>query len=100
MDDHPVHITPNHHPPNIDVLPKSLVQISLAAKQLVRHSSTSPNKRRQPLPSLLYKSFFYDEDANISHAFILVPCILVYSTVDILIMDEVRLSHSLASCMR
>ena len=42
MDDHLVHTTPNHHPPKMDVLPKTFLQIILAAKWLVRHSSTSP----------------------------------------------------------
>ena len=34
--------TPNHHPTKMDVLPKTFVQIILAAKWLVRLSSTSP----------------------------------------------------------
>ena len=48
---------PNHHPSKMDVLPKTFVQIILAAKCLVRHSSTSPNQQRQPLPSLLYSIY-------------------------------------------
>ena len=52
MDDHPVHIIQNHHPTNCS-------KIILAAKWLVRHSSTFPNQQRRPLPSLLYLSFFY-----------------------------------------
>ena len=43
MNDHPVQTIPNHHPTKMDVLPKPFVQIILAAKWLVRHSSTSPN---------------------------------------------------------
>ena len=54
-----VHTTPNHHPPELDFLPKTCLQINLAAKWLVLHSSTSPNQQRRPLPSLLYLSFFY-----------------------------------------
>ena len=54
MDDHLV-----HHSPKMDVLPKTFLQIILAAKQLVRHSSTSPKQQRRSLPSLLCKYFFY-----------------------------------------
>ena len=32
MDDHLVHTTPNLHPPKMNVLPKSFLQIILAAK--------------------------------------------------------------------
>ncbi len=32
MDDHQVHATPNHHPTKMDVLPKTFLQINLAAK--------------------------------------------------------------------
>ena len=53
MYDHLVHTTPNHHPPKIDVLPKTFLKIILAAKWLVRHSSASPKQQRRPLPSLL-----------------------------------------------
>ena len=35
-----VYTTPNHHPPKWDVLPKTFLQIILANKWLVRHSST------------------------------------------------------------
>ena len=56
---HPAHTIPNHHPNTMDVLPKTLLQIILAVKWLVQHSSTSPNQQRRPLPSLLYLSFFY-----------------------------------------
>ena len=59
MADHPVHTTLNHHPSKIDVLPKTFLQIILAVKWLVRHSSTSPNQQRRPVPSLLYLSLFY-----------------------------------------
>ena len=44
MDDHPVHTIPNHHYTKMDVLPKTSVQIILAGKWWVRHSSTSPPK--------------------------------------------------------
>ena len=41
--DHPVYTIPNHHPTKMDVLPTNFfLQIILAAKWLVRHSSTSP----------------------------------------------------------
>ena len=60
MDDHPVHTIPNHHPTKMKVLPKTFVQIILAAKWFVRLSNTSPNQHRRPLPSLLSLSFFYD----------------------------------------
>ena len=59
-DDLPVHTTPKHHHSKMDVLPKTFLQIILAAKWLVGHSSTSPKQQRRPLPSLLYNSFFYD----------------------------------------
>ena len=47
MDDHPVHTIPNHHPNKLGcILTKTLVQIILAAKWLVRHSSTRPTTNR------------------------------------------------------
>ena len=78
MDDLPIHATSNHHllkmdvppdnwmifqftphhPPKMDVFPKTFLQIILAAKWLVQHSSTSPKQQRRPLLSRLYKSFF------------------------------------------
>ena len=39
----PDHTTPSHLPSKMDVLPKTYLQIILAAKWLVRHSSSSPN---------------------------------------------------------
>ena len=39
-DDHLVHPTPNHHPPKMDFLSKTVFQIILADKWLVRHSTT------------------------------------------------------------
>ena len=42
MDDYPFHTIPNQYPTKVDVLPKTFVQIFLAAKWLLRHSSTSP----------------------------------------------------------
>ena len=58
LDDLLVYTIPNHHPPKMDVLPKCFSSNHpLSAKWLVRHSSTSP------LPSLMYKSFFYASDA-------------------------------------
>ena len=60
LDDHTVHTKPNHHPNEMDVLPKSFVQSILAAnKWLVQDSSTSPKQR--PLPSLLSLSFVYGQ---------------------------------------
>ena len=53
IEDLPIHTTPSHHNPKMDVLPKTFPQIILAAKCLVRHSSTSPSQQRRPLPSLL-----------------------------------------------
>ena len=61
MDDHPVHTIPNHCPTKMDVLPKTFVQIILAAKWLMWHSSTvqctSLNQQQSPLPALLSLSF-------------------------------------------
>ena len=54
LDDLPVHTPPNHHNLKMDVLPKTFLQIILAAKWLIRYSSMHPQKQRQPLPSLLY----------------------------------------------
>ena len=59
LNDHLVLTKPNHQHSKMDVLPKTFVQIILAAKWLVRHSSTSPNQQRRPLSSLLSLSFFY-----------------------------------------
>ena len=39
MDDHPVHTIQIHQHPKMDVLPKTVVQILLAAKWLVRPQS-------------------------------------------------------------
>ena len=48
----------SHHPPSQTwCSPKIFSSNILTAKWLVQHSSTSPNQ--QPLPSLLYLSFFY-----------------------------------------
>ena len=58
--DHLAHTIPNQYPTKMDILPKTFVQIILAAKWLVRHLSTSPHQQRRPLPSLLSLSFFYD----------------------------------------
>ena len=38
----------------MDVLAKTFLQIILAAKWLVRHSSTSPKQQQRPLPSLRF----------------------------------------------
>ena len=46
-----VHPTPNHHPPNLYVLPKSFLQNILAAYWLVWHSIPSKQQRR-PLSSV------------------------------------------------
>ena len=43
MDDHLVYTTPNHHPPKMDFLPKTFLQIILAAKWLARHPVCPPN---------------------------------------------------------
>ena len=51
MDDHLVHTSPNYHPPKMDVLSKTLLQI--VANWLERHSIPSPKQQRRPLPSLL-----------------------------------------------
>ena len=55
----------NHHPIKMVVLPKTFVQIILAAKWLVRHSSTFPKQQRRPLPSLLSLSFFYAQQYTV-----------------------------------
>ena len=56
MDDNLVHTPPKHQPPKMDVLPNKILQIILAAKWLVQHSSTSPKQQRRPLYSLLSDS--------------------------------------------
>ena len=64
LDDLLVYTIPNQHPPKMDVLPNIFSSNHpLSAKWLVRHSSTSPQQQRRPLPSLMYKSFFYASDA-------------------------------------
>ena len=57
MNELPVYITPNHHPPKMDAFPKTFHQIILAAKWQLQHSSTSPNSSDDLLPSLLSVSF-------------------------------------------
>ena len=56
--DHLVHTIRNHHPPKMDVLPKTFLQIILAANWLGRYSGTSHNQQRRPLPSLLSVSSY------------------------------------------
>ena len=58
MDDHPVHTTPNHHPPKMDVLPKTFLQIILAAKWLVHGIQVHPPNSSDDL-CLLFCFFFY-----------------------------------------
>ena len=66
MDDLPVHTIPSHHTTKMDGLPKTFVQIILAAKWLGRHSSTSHKQQRRPMPSLLSLSFFYGAEVRTS----------------------------------
>ena len=73
MDDHPVHTIPNHHRNKsykMDVLPKTFVQIILAAKWLVWHSGMSPNQQQHPLPSFLYLSFFYVSELRGTYGYV------------------------------
>ena len=68
-DDLPVHATPNHHHPKMDVLRQTFLRIILAAKWLVQHSSTAcpPNSSDDlcivfyinPLPSFFYAMYAY-----------------------------------------
>ena len=58
MDDYPVHSIPSHHYPKIDVLPKSFLQIIIAAEWLVRHSSSSPIHTTFAF-SFVFIQFFY-----------------------------------------
>ena len=46
----------HHHPPKMDVLPKTVLQIILAAKAAAFESL---KQQRRPLPSRLYKSWFF-----------------------------------------
>ena len=60
MYDHQVPTPPNRHPPKMNVLPETFIQIILAAKWQVQHSSTVrtfPNQQARPLPSLLFDSY-------------------------------------------
>ena len=61
MNDHLVHTTPNHHPPKIDVLPKTFFQIILFTKSVVQHSGMSPDQQRRPLPFLMSDSYSMSE---------------------------------------
>ena len=66
VDDHRVHITPNHQPPKMDVLLKTILHIILVAKKAIvafmyDFSSdilvfTSPKQQQRSLPSLLSDS--------------------------------------------
>ena len=51
MDAHPVHTIPNHQAPKMNVLPKTFLQIILAAKWLVGHSMSLKQQRRSSLLS-------------------------------------------------
>ena len=44
LSDLPVHTPPNHHDLKMDVLPKTFLQIILAANWLIRYSNMSPPK--------------------------------------------------------
>ena len=46
-------VTPNKPPPKINVISKTVLQITLAAKWLVKLSITSPKQQRRPMPSLM-----------------------------------------------
>ena len=46
----------HHHPPKMDVLPKTVLQIILAAKAAAFESL---KQQRRPLPSRLYRSWFF-----------------------------------------
>ena len=50
-------------PYKMNVLPKQILQIILAAEWLMRHLIAFPKQQRRPLPFLLYLSFFYDAGA-------------------------------------
>ena len=55
-----VHTTLNHHPPIMNVLPNTFLQIILVAKWFYSAAiKYVPNHQRRPLNSLLYLSFFY-----------------------------------------
>ena len=79
MDDLSVLTKPN--PLKMDVFPKHFLQIILAAKWLMQHSSTSPKQQRRPLPSLLYKSFFYEKSPSIVT---LLQCYLKFCRLDLI----------------
>ena len=83
MDDHPDHTTPNHHPPKMDGLPKTFLKIILAAKCLVRHSSTCPNQQRWHLPVSLFLILFYAD----------IPVIYTYLGYLVSLQHQVWLSY-------
>ena len=60
MDNHLVHMKPNRHPPKMEVLPKNILQIILAAKWLVRYSSTSPKTAATTFAFSSVCFFFYN----------------------------------------
>ena len=54
---YPVHITPNHQPPKMDILPKNFHPCYLmASAACIQVLSTFPKQQRRPLPSLLSDS--------------------------------------------
>ena len=55
----------HHHPPKMDVLPKTVLQIILAAKAAAFESL---KQQRRPLPSRLYKSWFFGGRPRSLHA--------------------------------
>ena len=59
MDDLLVHTTPNHHPPKMDILPKTFRPIILASKQLVW-----PPKSSDDLYLLYCLNILNDNDKN------------------------------------
>ena len=68
-----------HHPPITDVSPKNVLQIILAAKWLVQHSSTSPKQQRRPLYSLLFDSSSMVEWQVMQLAGHLLPIVMLHS---------------------
>ena len=61
MDDYPVYTTPDHHPPEMDVLPKTFLQIIIAANGLEAFN----NVTQTAATTFAFSSacfFFYDPD--------------------------------------
>ena len=83
MDDHLVYTTPNHILAKMDVLPKTFLQIILATKRLVRHSSMYvPQAAATTFAFSSVCFFFYASTILLNRLYILCVPLILYMKAD------------------